>query len=162
MEENWQAIALVSAIGDTTAGPFTGGNPTGAKEVVETLMNDAGGWSAGDAGAILGNLDEHFTAFDSYNKFGASAWLVVFENPKLYEEWLKRRFGLTDYEVDRKVVHVSLEADEALAVTADNVSTSYRLGSAKHSRDRHVFWRLSKRGGSWKITDMVLNTRHVK
>ena len=160
-EERWLATSLVADFGDSTLGPFTGlPAGEGAAGVVETLRAEAEGWSDGDAGAIVSNLDEHFTAFDAYDKFGVATWLIIFNNPQGYESWLTRRFDLTDYEVKRKVVHVSVDGDEALAVTSDDVVTSHRLGSATHGENRHVFWTLSRRSGDWKIVDMALHTKH--
>ena len=160
-EETWLATSLVSDMGDTTSGPFAG-LPAGdaASGIIETLRADAEGWNDGDAGAIISHLDEHFTAFDAFGKFGIATWLIVFNDPLTYESWLTRRFDLTDYDIQREVVHVSVDDDVAMAVTSDNVSTSHRLGSAKHGESRHVFWTLSRRTGDWKIIDMVLHTKH--
>ena len=160
-EDRWLATSLVSDFGDSTLGPFTGlPADKAAAGVVETLRAEAEGWNAGDARAIVSNLDEHFTAFDAYGKFGIATWLIIFNNPQGYESWLTKRFDLTDYKMKRTIVHVSVNGDEALAVTADDVVTSYRLGSATHGENRHVFWTLSRRSGDWKIVDMVRHTKH--
>ena len=49
--------------------------------------------------------------------------------------------------------------NEAVAVTADHVSVKYRLGDADATLDRHAAWTLSREGGTWKVTNMILQTK---
>ena len=164
MDEDWLATSFVSNAGDSTLGPFTGSRPSGrgADEVIEALKAEAESWNEGNAGAVAGFLDEQFVAYDAYDKWDPTTWLIIFSKPQEFKSWLDKRFDFTDYQVERQIVHLSIgsDGDAAIAVTADKVSTSHRLGSATHGRDRHVLWTLSRRGGDWKATNMILNTKH--
>ena len=164
VEEDWLATSFVSNVGDSTLGPFTGSQSSGSRgsEVMDALQAEAEAWNGGDAGSVAGFLDEDFVAYDAYDKWDPATWLIIFSNPLEFRTWLDRRFDLTDYQIERQIVHLSIGSDgnAAIAVTADKVSTSHRLGSATHRRDRHVLWTLSRRSGDWKATNMILNTRH--
>jgi hypothetical protein len=64
------------------------------------------------------------------------------------------------YSINREVLYTTVGENrkEALAVTLDHLSTGYEeFGPAIHQQNRYVLWTLSRRSGSWKITNMLYN-----
>ena len=73
------------------------------------------------------------------------------------EKWLDKRLPYVQYDLDREVLHAALgpKGSEALAVTRETVAITHAKGPAKHSKDRYVLWTLSRRSGTWKVTNML-------
>ncbi|MFH1567183.1 MAG: hypothetical protein ABIL09_04225 [Gemmatimonadota bacterium] len=160
-EDEWLATALVADVGDSAAGPYEGAAGTPAEAIAAVLRDEAAGWSKGDAGAVVDQFDEEFVAYDSYYSSDLVKLVIVLGNAREYREWLDRRLDLVDYDVQRQVLHTAVgpEGTEALAITADRVAVRYKLGEVTASLDRHVTWTLSRQGGSWKVTNMLLQVK---
>ena len=159
-DEEWFATGFIHDIGDSTAGRFTGDVAVDA-EVAEFLEEEAQGWREGSAGTLGELYDDRITVVDAYGLITPASWIVVFSGEKAWKEWLGSRLGLTTYDIDRKLLHTSMGASgtEAIAVAREKVTVGHTLGNATHSADRHVLWTLTKRGGSWRVTNLLWHLR---
>ena len=156
-QDKWLATAMVQDLGDTTAGPRR--KSDNAAEVIEILQREQEGWQNGSSGAISGLFDEEFTGYGGYGKHKPTLWKIVFGNTESLEKWLDKRLAQTSYTLDRQVLytHMGTGGREALALTQEKVSVAHESGPVKHSKQRYVLWTLSKRSGSWKITNMLFD-----
>ncbi len=158
IEEKWLATAFVQDIGDTTAGPR---QPSmDAPEVQLILQREKEAWEDGNAGAILGLFDEEFIGYDGKDEHAPASWIILFSNALELEKWLGKRLKTAQYSINREVLYTTVGENrkEALAVTLDHLSTGYEeFGPAIHQQNRYVLWTLSRRSGSWKITNMLYN-----
>ena len=159
-DEEWFATGFIHDIGDSTAGRFAG-DVAVDRELAEFLEEEAQEWRDGSAGSLSGFYDDRITVVDAYGLVTPASWIVVFSGEKVWKEWLDNRLELTTYDIERKVVHTSMGASgtEALAVAHEKVTVGHTLGDANHSADRHVMWTLSKRGGSWRVTNLFWHLR---
>jgi hypothetical protein len=159
-DEEWFATGFVHDIGDSTAGRFAG-DVAVDRELAEFLEEEAQEWRDGSAGSLSGFYDDRITVVDAYGLVTPASWIIVFSGEKVWKEWLDNRLELTTYDLEREVVHTSMGASgtEALAVAHEKVTVGHTLGDANHSADRHVMWTLSKRGGSWRVTNLFWHLR---
>ncbi len=159
-DEEWFATGFIHDIGDSTAGRFAGDAGVDA-ELEEFLKEEAQGWRDGSSGSLSGVYDDKITVVDAYGLITPASWIVVFSGEKVWKEWLDNRLELTTYDIEREIVHTSMGASgtEALAVAREKVTVGHTLGDATHSADRHVLWTLSKRGGSWRVTNLFWHLR---
>ena len=159
-DEEWFATGFIHDIGDSTAGRFAG-DVAVDRELAEFLEEEAQEWRDGSAGSLSGFYDDRITVVDAYGLVTPASWIIVFSGEKVWKEWLDNRLELTTYDIERKVVHTSMGASgtEALAVAHEKVTVGHTLGDANHSADRHVMWTLSKRGGSWRVTNLFWHLR---
>ena len=159
-DEEWFATGLIHDIGDSTAGRFAGDVAVDAG-LAGFLEEEAQGWRDGSAGSLAGLYDDGITVVDAYGLVTPASWIVVFSGEKVWNQWLGNRLGLTTYDIEREVLHTSMgiSGTEALAVAREKVTVGHTLGEATHSADRHVLWTLSKRGGSWRVTNLFWHLR---
>ena len=160
-KDEWLATGLVTALGDSTSGSYDGPTTNPDRDVVETLIAEASEWQDGDASGAIGHLSDGYVGLDCYDKFAPASWLIVFADPTELQEWLSRRLELTRYTIERNVLHTSVgqNGQEALALTQDDMSTSYVKGTAVHSAKPYVLWTLSRRSGDWEITRKLYQLR---
>ena len=160
-KDEWLATGLVTALGDSTSGSYDGPTTNPDRDVVETLLAEASEWQDGDASGAIGHLSDGYVGLDCYDKFAPASWLIVFADPTELQEWLSRRLELTRYTIERNVLHTSVgqNGQEALALTQDDMSTSYVKGTAVHSAKPYVLWTLSRRSGDWEITRKLYQLR---
>ena len=153
-EDDWLATAMVADLGDTLL-PAAGAPANG--EIAELLQREGQAWEAGSG--ILGFFDADFTGYEALGTFKPASYKIAFSGSEELEKWLDKRLPYVQYDLDRKVLHTAIGAagDEALAVTHEKVAVEHVKGPAKHHQERYVFWTLSRRSGSWKITNMVFN-----
>jgi len=156
--EDWLVTGLIEALGDTTAGPHPGTGAAPDADIAALLEEEAKGWRDGDATAILSCFGDDFTGYEGFFSSNPALWYIILENAEEMDEWLEDRLPLVDYELQRQVIHTSLNADgtEALAVTREQVTASPNQGDVKHRLDRRVVWTLSRKTGTWKVTNMML------
>ena len=111
------------------------------------------------AAASLGFFDADFTGCEALGTFKPASYKIAFSGSEELEKWLDKRLPYVQYDLDRKVLHTAVgpAGDEALAVTREKVAVEHVKGPAKHHQERYVFWTLSRRSGSWKITNMIFN-----
>ena len=152
-EDDWVATAMVANLGDSLLPVAPGTNG----DIAELLQRESQAWEEGSTASILGLLDEHFTGYDARATFKPATWKIVFSGAEEMEKWLDKRLPYVQYDLDRKVLHAAMGANgsEALAVTRETVAVTHVKGPAKHSKERYVLWTLSRRSGSWKITNML-------
>lgn len=151
-EDDWLATAMVADLGDTllpTSEPSTNG------DIAELLARESQAWEEGSASGILGLFDEHFTGYDARATFKPATWKIAFSGTEEMEKWLDKRLPYVQYDLDRKLLHAAVSGDEALAVTRETVAITHVKGPAKHQKERYVLWTMSRRSGSWKITNML-------
>lgn len=153
-EDDWLATGMVAGLGDTLL-PAAGAAPNG--EIAELLQRESQAWESGSG--ILGFFDADFTGYDALGTFKPATYKIAFSGSEELEKWLDKRLPYVQYDLDRKVLHTAVgpAGDEALAVTREKVAVEHLKGPAKHHKERYVFWTLSRRTGSWKITNMVLD-----
>ncbi len=153
-EDDWLATGMVEGLGDTLL-PAAGTPANG--EIAELLQRESQAWEAGSG--ILGFFDDDFTGYEALGTFKPASYKIAFSGREELEKWLDKRLPYVQYDLDRKVLHTALgpSGDEALAVTRETVAVEHVKGTAKHHKERYVFWTLSRRSGSWKITNMVFN-----
>ncbi len=153
-EDDWLATAMVADLGDTLL-PAAGA--TANDEIAELLQSESQAWEAGSG--IPGFFDADFTGYDALGAFKPASYKIAFSGSEELEKWLDKRLPYVQYDLDRKVLHTAIgpAGDEALAVTREKVAVEHVKGPAKHHQERYVFWTLSRRSGSWKITNMVFN-----
>lgn len=160
-DEEWLATALISDLGDTTAGPYEGAASPPPEAIREMLGEEAAGWSDGSPGSVLGHFDEEFVAYDSYGSSNPAKLVIIFADLEEFDEWLTDRLQRVNYDVERRVVTATLSegGDEAIAISDERVSVTHQLGTASSSRERRVVWMLSRRSGSWKVANMLLHMK---
>lgn len=153
-EDDWLATAMVAGLGDTLL-PAAGAPANG--EIAELLQREGQAWAAGSG--ILGFFDANFTGYDALGTFKPASYKIAFSGSEELEKWLDKRLPYVQYDLDRKVLHTAIgpAGDEALAVTHEKVAVEHVKGPAKHAKERYVFWTLSRRSGSWKITNMLFD-----
>ena len=153
-EDDWLATGMVADLGDTLL-PAAGTPANG--EIAELLQRESQAWEAGSG--ILGFFDANFTGCEALGAFKPASYKIAFSGSEELEKWLDKRLPYVQYDLDRKVLHTAIgpAGDEALAVTHEKVAVEHAKGPAKHHKERYVFWTLSRRSGSWKITNMVFN-----
>ena len=155
-EDEWLVTGLVDSLGDVAAGPYVGS--TGVDEEVATVLKaEAEAWRDGSVGDVVTHYDDEYVGYDAYHTILPATWLITFNDADELEDWLDKRFSLTSYDVQREVLHVSKGATgvEAVAVTREKVAARYEKGTAVHSHEGFAFWTLSRRGGTWKVTNLV-------
>ncbi|HIG56119.1 MAG TPA: hypothetical protein EYG11_24920 [Candidatus Latescibacteria bacterium] len=153
-EDQWLATAMVSDLGDAllpTAASGTHG------DIADLLQRESQAWEDGNPSDILGLFDEHFTGYDGHMAFKPATWTIVFSGIEEMGKWLDKRLPYTQYDLDRKILYsaVGPAGNEALAVTRETVAIQHTAGPAKHQKERYVLWTMSRRSGSWKITNML-------
>lgn len=160
-DDEWLATGLVSDLGDTTAGPYDGSTGQVPEVIARALRDEATGWNDGSPGAVLDHFDEEFVAYDSYDSPNPAKLVIIFADAEEFDEWLEERLRLVDYDLERRVVGAAVSAggNEAIAITDEMVSVAHKLGSATSSRQRRGVWTLSRRTGSWKVTNMFLHMK---
>ena len=154
-ENDWHATAVVEDLGDTLL-PATPGSDAA---IIEVLQSEEQAWEEGSTSGIIGLFDEHFTGYDGRSTLSPTTWKITFSGAEEMEKWLDKRLPYVQYDLDREVLHAAIGAkgSEALAVTRETVAITHAKGPAKHSKERYVLWTLSRRSGSWKITNMLYN-----
>ena len=152
-ENDWHATAMVEGLGDTLL-PAT---PSSDGSIIEVLQSEEQAWEEGSTSGIISLFDEYFTGYDGRSGFDPTTWRIVFSGAEEMEKWLDKRLPYVQYDLDRKVLHSAIGANgsEALAVTRETVAITHAKGPTKHSKERYVLWTLSRRSGSWKITNML-------
>ena len=152
-EDDWYATAMIEGLGDTLLPATPGSDGT----IIETLQSEEQAWEEGRTSDIMSLFDEHFTGYDGRSHFKPTTWRIVFSGAKEMEKWLDKRLPYVQYDLDRQVLHSAIGANgsEALAVTREIVAITHAKGPAKHRKERYVLWTLSRRSGSWKITNML-------
>jgi len=153
-ENTWLATAMVTDLGDSLL-PATSTASKG--EITEFLQRESKSWEEGSALNILELFDEHFTGYYTQDTFQPSTWKIAFNGTEEMEKWLEKRLPFVHYALERQVLHSAIgpSGDEALAVTRETVAVTHINGPAKHQKERYVFWTMSRRSGSWKITNML-------
>lgn len=153
-EDDWLATAMVADLGDTLL-PVAGAPANG--EIAQLLQSESQAWEAGSG--ILGFFDANFTGYDALGAFKPASYKIAFSGSEELEKWLDKRLPYVQYDLDRKVLHTAVgpAGTEALAVTREEVAVEHVKGPAKHDKERYVLWTLSRRTGSWKITNMVFD-----
>ena len=156
-DDDWLAASVFQNIADTTA--IASAPAASATEIAALLEREVGAWQSKDIGAIVAAVDEDFVACDAYHLMDRTKWRIAFSDAEEFEDWLKKRLTYANYTIDRRVIYTHLGENglTALAVTQETVSVSYEKGSAIHSIKRYVFWGLSRRSGTWKITQVLAN-----
>ena len=155
-EDDWQATAMVADLGDSLL-PATSSGANG--DITDLLQRESQAWEGGNPSDILGFFDEHFTGYDGRTTFKPATWKIAFSGAEEMEKWLDRRLPYAKYNLDRKILHATVgsSGNEALAVTRETVAVTHSKGPAKHQKDRYVLWTMSRRSGSWKITNMLFD-----
>ena len=156
-DDKWLVTALVDSLGDLAAGPYVG-DAGGVDEGIATVLKaEAEAWSSGSAGDVANHYDGEYVGYDAYYTTLPATWLITFNDADELEDWLGERFSLTTYDVQREVLHASTGAGgvEAVALTREKVTARYEGGTAVHSQEGSAFWTLSRRGGTWKVTNLV-------
>ncbi len=156
-DDDWLAASVFQNIADTTA--IAPAPAASATEIAAMLEREAEAWQSKDTGAIVAAVDEDFVACDAYHLMDRTKWRIAFSDAEEFEDWLKKRLTYANYTIDRRVIYTNLGENglTALAVTQETVSVSYEKGPAIHSMERYVFWGLSRRSGTWKITQVLAN-----
>lgn len=158
-EDDWLVTAMVADLGDTLL-PVAGSN-SDKGDIADVLDREAQAWIDGSASGILGLFDEHFTGYDARDTFKPATWKIAFSGTEEMEKWLERRLPYVQYDLDRTLLHAAVgpSGDEALAVTHEKVAITHIKGPAKHQTERYVLWTMSRRSGSWKITNMLYDLK---
>ena len=156
-EDEWLATAFVEDYGDTTLGPRH--KSIEDPELTELLQDESSGWEESSPNEILEQYDEDFTGLNGVGKFKPASWTVLFVDASDMGEWLSKRLQTARYRVVREILYttVSKNRKEALAVTLDKVSTSYEAGPVTHELQRYAFWTMTRSGGSWKVTNVLVD-----
>ena len=158
IEDKWLATAFVQDLGDSLDG--THQPSIDAPEIKDLLDREKEGWEDGSPGAIMGLFEEEFIGYDGTDTHAPATWTILFSNALELEKWLDKRLRKTQYTINREILYTTVgkNGQEALAVTFDRLSTGYGdIGTVTHQRDRYVLWTMSRRSGSWKITNMLYN-----
>ena len=158
IEENWLATAFVQSLGNSLDGASQ--PSTDAPEIKNLLEREKAGWEDGSPASIIGLFDEEFIGYDGKDEHTPVSWAILFNNALEMEKWLEKRLRNTQYKINREILYATVgkNGQEALAVTSERVSTGYgEIGPVTHHRDRYVLWTMSRRSGSWKITNMLYN-----
>ena len=160
-DDKWFVTAVLSNIADSTAGRYKGESTAIDGDLADFLADEAQDWRDGDAAGVAGHFDDEFIGYDAFHEVSPAKWWIVFGDADEFEGWLDERFALVEYDVQREVLHTSLgpAGQEAVAVTRDRVTARHAKGDAVHSDERLVVWTLSKRGGSWRVTNMLSKIR---
>jgi hypothetical protein len=155
-EDKWLATAVVENLG--MAGQ-AGASQTPDPGVVTFLKEEESAWNNGNPGALSGLAAEGFVGYDGNDALAPAKWIILFSGNDEWESWLNRRLEHTSYKLERSVLSATTSSDgnEAVAVTRDQLSVSHAAGPATHTRQRHVLWTLSRRSGSWQVTNMLYN-----
>ncbi len=153
-DDQWLATAMVSDLGDTLLPVADSGTHD---DISDLLQRESQAWEGGNASDILGLFDEHFTGYDGRTTFKPGTWTIAFSGIEEMEKWLDKRLPYAQYDLDRKILHsaVGPSGNEALAVTHETVAIQHIAGPAKHQKERYVLWTMTRRSGSWKITNML-------
>jgi len=153
-EDQWIATAMVSDLGDALLPVADSGTHD---DISDLLQRESQAWEGGNASDILGFFDEHFTGYDGRTTFKPGTWTIAFSGIEEMGKWLEKRLPYAQYNLDRKILHSALgpSGNEALAVTHETVAIQHIVGPAKHQKERYVLWTMSRRSGSWKITNML-------
>lgn len=156
-EERWRATAVVIGLGDDAPVPAKKGANNG--EISAVLQREKQGREGGDTAAITALFTEHFRGYDGRNSLNPAAWKLIFSGTEELEKNLAKRLPHVTYHIDRQILQtqVGAQGNEAVAITREKVSTQHARGEVQHAIDRYVMWTLSKRDGSWKITNMLYN-----
>jgi ketosteroid isomerase-like protein len=156
-ENEWLAHALVNAWNDssTAAAPATSTDA----DVAAVLEDERAAWEDGSSGSIVSLFDEKFTGYDGTQSQAPAQWAILFNNSDELATWLEKRLNDTTYKINRQLLfaRVGSDGNEAVAMTQEDLSTSYTRGPVTHNLKRQILWTLSKQTGRWKITNMVLN-----
>lgn len=154
VEDKWLVTALAQEIGNELPAPATGAQ---AGEIAEVLRDEEEGWEQGSAGGLAGLYDEGAAILDAGGLLRPEKWVLLLGAGEEIENWLARRLQRIRYQLDRQLVytHVSPGGGEALALTRERLNGTYESGPASHQLERWVLWTLSRRSGSWKITNAV-------
>ena len=152
-ENDWHATAVIDGLGDTLLPATAGSDGT----IIEVLQREAQAWEEGNTSGIIGLFDEHFTGYDGRSNFDPHTWTIAFSGAEEMEKWLDKRLPYVQYDLDREVLHAAIGAkgSEAVAVTRESVAVTHSKGPAKHIKERYVLWTLSRRSGTWKVTNML-------
>jgi ketosteroid isomerase-like protein len=155
-EDRWRATAVVTELGETAAAAKKGSNDSAISAVLE---REKQGREAGDAAAISSLFAEHFSGYRGKNSLNPAAWQLIFNGTEELEKHLAKRLPHVTYRINRQIVqtHVGARGNEAIAITREDVSIQHARGEVQHEMDRYVMWTLSKRDGTWKITNMLYN-----
>jgi len=155
-EDRWRVTAVTAELGDAALAASQGATNS---EITAVLEREKEGRETGDGAAILALFSEHFSGYDGRNSLNPAAWKLIFSGAEEFEKHLARRLPHVTYRIDRKIIQTQVgpQEKEAIAVTRETVTTQHASGEAQHALDRYVMWTLSKRDGSWKITNMLYN-----
>jgi hypothetical protein len=153
-EDKWLATGLVQGIGDELPAP---GASRQVEEIAEVLRDEEEGWARGSAGGVAGRYDEDFAIMDAGGLLRPEKWVLLLGSAEEMEKWLDKRLQRTRYQLDRQLLHTYLSpgGGEALALTRERLNATYESGPASHQLERWVLWTLSRRSGSWKITNAL-------
>ena len=154
-EDEWLATAFVQGLGDSARTGQT--NSAAADQVAQVLDGEREAWEKGSSGSVVGFFDENFSGYAGAAAIAPSSWTILFEDIETFTSWTDKRLQHTKYALERQMLYanVGAQGSEAIALTRDKVSTSHHSGPATHAQNRYVLWTLSRRSGSWKITNMV-------
>ncbi|NKB65730.1 MAG: hypothetical protein GKR89_01595 [Candidatus Latescibacteria bacterium] len=154
-EDAWLATSFVQNLGDSTLAAQA--NAAADGPVAQILEEERKAWEDGRSGSITDHFDEDFSGYAGAAALAPASWTILFQDIETFKTWTDKRLQFTDYALQRQMLyaHVGSQGQEAIALTRDKVSTSYKNGPAAHAQDRYVLWTLSRRSGSWKITNMV-------
>lgn len=155
-EDKWLATAMVADLGDSL---LPAADTATNSDIAELLRRESEAWATGNPSGILGLFDEHFTGYDARLTFKPATWKIAFSGTEEMEKWLDKRLPYVQYTLDRKLLHAAVgpSGNEALAVTRETVAVTHSKGPTKHQKERYVFWTMSRRSGSWKITNMLFD-----
>lgn len=160
VEDRWLATAFADDLADDLAESSASAAPTTPEPAVAAvLIEDAKAWNNGSNGRIIGGIDEDFIGYDAGGHLAPAQWVILFSGSQEWEAWVNKRLEATSYDLDRQVLfaHQGSQGREALAVSRDRVTTRHDSGPAVHELERYVLWTLSRRSGSWKVTNMLYN-----
>jgi ketosteroid isomerase-like protein len=153
-EDRWRVTAVVENLGDSTA-TITASEHTG--EITAVLEREKEAREAGDSAAITALFAEHFSGYNGKNVLTPATWQLIFNGSEELEKHLNRRLPYVHYRLDRHMLHTHVRGQEALAITREKISATHERGEVQHKDERYVLWTLSRRSGSWKITNMLYN-----
>ena len=154
-EDDWLATGMVADVGDTLL-PAAGATANG--EIAELLQRESQAWEAGQRHPRLLRRQLHRLR-------GIRCFQAGLLQNRLQRQRGTGKSGSTSgcltcsTTSTAKCSHTAIGpgGDEALAVTHEKVAVEHVKGPAKHDKERYVFWTLSRRSGSWKITNMVFD-----
>ncbi len=155
-EERWRVTAVVTELGDALPAARKG---TNNGEISAVLEREKQGREAGDAAAISTLFSEHFSGYNGKNSLDPAAWQLIFSGTEELDKHLAKRLPHVTYSIDRQILQAQVgpQGNEAIAITREKVSTQHARGEVQHELERYVMWTLSKRDGTWKITNMLYN-----